>query len=167
MKISIILLEIMDNMIMDALDVRILEALQQDGSLTQEKLAERTSSTPSTCLRRIQSLKKSGHLRKCVYLTDPKKMGRNLKAVLTVATTGHGTKMVDALRVKLQNEPAVNEAYGVTGEMDMVIMCNFTNMEEYQQLCERLFYDDPHVIRYSSLFAVETYKCETAVSVAT
>lgn len=138
--------------------------MQADGRLTQEKLAEMTGSTPSTCLRRVQNLKNSGVLSKCVYLADPKKVGRGLKAIITVVTTGHGSQMGQALKTKLRKEPAVSEAYGVAGEMDIAVICNFENMEDYQQMCERLFYDDPHIVRYSTLFVVETYKQETAIS---
>ena len=69
---------------MDRLDIRILDALQQDGSLTQAQLAERVGSSPSTSLRRVQRLKASGHLDRCVYLANPRKLDRGLRAIITL-----------------------------------------------------------------------------------
>ena len=148
---------------MDRLDVRILEALQRDGSLTQAELAERVGSSPSTCLRRVQRLKASGHLARCVYLADPRKLERGLKAVITVVTSGHGRETREAFAQKLRDEASICQAYGTTGEVDAVFIANFSDMEEYQAVCERLFDYDPHVVRYTTLFAVESYKQSTEV----
>lgn len=40
----------------------------------------------------------------------------------------------------------------------------FGDMEEYQALCDRLFDSDPDVVRYTTLFAVETYKETTKIT---
>jgi Lrp/AsnC family transcriptional regulator, leucine-responsive regulatory protein len=148
---------------MDRLDVRILNALQQEGDLTQAQLAERVGSSPSTCLRRVQRLKDSGHLQRCVYLADPGKLERGLRAIITVVTTGHGRELREAFAEKIRHEAAIGLAYGVTGEVDAVLCGNFADMEEYQAVCDRLFDHDPHVVRYTTFFAVERYKEETAI----
>ena len=148
---------------MDRLDIKILDALQREGDLTQAQLAERVGSTPSTCLRRVQRLKNSGHLQRCIYLVDPGKLERGLRAIITVATTGHGRKLREAFAEKIRHEEAISMAYGVTGEVDAVLYGNFINMEEYQSVCDRLFDHDPHVVRYTTFFAVECYKEETVI----
>jgi len=149
---------------MDHLDIRILDVLQQEGDLTQAQLAERVGSTPSTCLRRVQRLKDSSHLRRCVYLADPVKLERGLKAIIVVSTTGHGLKLREAFAEKIRKETAISSAYGVTGEVDAVLYGNFADMEEYQAVCDRLFDHDPHIVRYTTFFAVERYKEETAIA---
>ena len=148
---------------MDRLDIRILEALQQDGALTQAQLAERVGSSPSTSLRRAQRLKKSGHLDRCVYLADARKLERGLRAIITVAMRSPGRKTMDAFARKIDKEPAIDLAYGTTGEGDAVLLANFIDMEEYRALCDRLLDDNPHVVRYTTLFAVDRYKECSAV----
>lgn len=148
---------------MDRLDIRILDALQRDGSLTQAQLAERVGSSPSTCLRRVQRLKASGHLDRCVYLADPRKLDRGLRAIITVVTSGHGGMSGYDFADRIRNEAAVDLAYGTTGEVDAVILANFRDMEEYRAVCDRLFDRDPHIVRYTSMFAVDRYKESSAV----
>lgn len=48
--------------------------------------------------------------------------------------------------------------------MDAVLIGHFCDMEEYQTLCDRLFDSDPDVVRYTTLFAVETYKETTKIA---
>lgn len=147
---------------MDRLDVRILDALQQDGALTQAQLAERVGSSPSTSLRRARRLKKSGHLDRCVYLADARKLERGLRAVITVVTTRPGGKTLESFVKKINKEPAIDLAYGTTGEVDAVLLANFADMQEYRAVCDRLL-DDAHVVRYTTLFAVDRYKECSAV----
>lgn len=149
---------------MDDLDLRIIAELQVDGTLTKAELAEAVGSTPSTCLRRVAELRRSGVLTGCVYLADPARLGRGIRAIITVTTRNHTKDMRRSFAARITEEPAITQAYGVTGEQDAVLIGHFSDMEEYQALCDRLFDSDPDVVRYTTLFAVETYKETTAIS---
>ncbi|MEL7113182.1 MAG: Lrp/AsnC family transcriptional regulator [Pseudomonadota bacterium] len=148
---------------MDALDLRIVAALQADGSLTKADLAEAVGSTPSTCWRRVAELRRMGVLTGCVYLADPAKLGRGIRAIITVTTRDHTKDLRTSFASRISEEPAITQAYGVTGKLDAVLIGHFADMEEYQALCDRLFDSDPDVMRYTTLFAVENYKETTAV----
>jgi len=148
---------------MDDLDLRIITALQTDGTLTKAKLAEAVGSTPSTCLRRVADLRRSGVLTGCVYLADPAKLGRGIRAIITVTTRDHTKDRRTGFAARILAETAITQAYGVTGDLDAVLIGHFKDMEEYQALCDRLFDSDPEVVRYTTLFAVETYKETIAI----
>jgi len=158
------MLDYMETITMDKLDIRILDALQHDGALTQSQLADQVGSTPSTCLRRVQRLKDTGYLERCVFLANPRKLERGLKAIITVISQDHGRQKLPEFIEKIENEAAINLAYGTTGEVDAILLGNFTNMEEYRSVCERLFDSDPHIVRYTTFFAVESYKQQSAVA---
>lgn len=148
---------------MDALDLRIVSALQADGSLTKAELAEAVGSTPSTCLRRVAELRRTDVLTGCVYLADPAKLGRGIRAIITVTTRDHTKDLRTSFASRIAEERAITQAYGVTGDLDAILIGHFADMEEYQALCDRLFDSDPDVVRYTTLFAVETYKETTAI----
>ena len=149
---------------MDALNLRIVAALQADGTLTKAELAETVGSTPSTCLRRVAELRRTGVLTGCVFLADPAKLGCGIRAIITVTTRDHTRELRISFANRITEEPAILQAYGVTGELDAVLIGVFRDMEEYQALCDRLFDSDPDVVRYTTLFAVETYKETTAIT---
>lgn len=142
---------------MDALDRRIVDVLQERADMTMLELAESTGSTASTCLRRISELKNNGVLKKNVYLVNPAKLGRSIKAIITVETKDHPLKTRTKFAVKLKREPAISSAYGVTGSIDTILIANFCDMIEYQAFCDRLFDGVDTIVRYTTYFATETY----------
>lgn len=151
---------------MDSLDCRILDVLQQDADITNASLAERVGLSPSSCLRRVQRLRESGVLRRMVALVDPESVGRGLTAIVEVMLDHHGAAQRSAFVARLNQEPAVLQAWSVTGDPDVILTLSLRDMKEYQRLCERLFTHDPNVTRFRSHFAMETYKNETAVPTA-
>ena len=56
---------------LDAIDLRILNALQADGRLTNQELADQVGLSPSPCLRRVRRLERDGFIR--TYDLSPKK----------------------------------------------------------------------------------------------
>jgi DNA-binding Lrp family transcriptional regulator len=149
---------------MDDLDLRIVAALQTDGTLTKAKLAEAVGSTSSTCLRRAAELRRSGVLKGCVYLADSARLGRSIRAIIAVTTRNHTRDLRSSFASRISEEVAITQAFGVTGDLDAVLIGHFSDMEEYQALCDRLFDSDPDVVRYTTLFAVETYKDTTMIA---
>lgn len=148
---------------MDALDIRIVEALQKRGDITHAELAGLVGSTASTCLRRVRDLQKSGILTENIYRADATRLGRGLRAIITATTKDHTRADRQALAACIRAEPAIAYAYGVTGELDAILIGNFRDMVEYQEVCDRLFDGVESVVRYTTHFISETYKDEPAI----
>lgn len=148
---------------MDTLNIRIIETLQQRGDITNAELAEVVNSTPSTCLRRVRDLQNAGILTKNIYLVDSAKLGRGLRAIITATTKDYNLAKRAAFAKRVEAEPAIAYAYGVTGELDAILIGNFQNMVEYQEVCDRLFDGDENIVRYTTHFVSETYKDAPAI----
>ncbi len=149
---------------MDKLDIKIVEILQREGDLTNSELADRISSTASTCLRRVGRLKKRGVLKKVIYIADAAKLGRSLKAIITITTKDHPQPKRLRFAAKIRKEPAIISAYGVTGESDVILIGNFRDMAEYQDMCNRLFDGIDSIERYTTHFITEIYEENASVS---
>lgn len=150
---------------MDSIDRKIVEVLQENAELSNVELSSRVSLSPSSCLRRVQRLKKEGILLKTVALADPDKLNRGLTAIVDVTLERHGTEARQTFMDQLLQETAVSQAYSVTGETDVLLIINLIDMKEYQALCNRLFNHDPNVVKFRTLFAMERNKYETAIPV--
>ena len=72
-------------MLLDGIDIRILNELQQDSSLSNVELAKRVHLSPSPCLMRVKALKDKGLIRSYVALLDPKLLGLGLKLEFQLA----------------------------------------------------------------------------------
>jgi DNA-binding Lrp family transcriptional regulator len=148
---------------MDKIDSKLLKLLQEDASRTNAELAELVALSPSSCLRRVQRLKKSGVINRVVALLNPAKVGRGIKAIITVELERHGEQYMRQFLDMASREQVVTQAYRVSGQIDAVLMLRLKDMEELEAVCERLFRNRSNVARYYTMFVTQTAKEETAM----
>lgn len=150
---------------MDRIDRNILNLMQRDASLTNVEMADKVGLSPSSCLRRVQRLTKSGIIDRVVAILNPAKAGRVLKAMVSVELKLHGEQHMRSFLDIAKSEDAVTHAYAITGEMDVMLMLRLRDMEEFDALCDRLFRDDKNVARFVTMVVIRTAKEETAIGV--
>ncbi|MFG6511362.1 MULTISPECIES: Lrp/AsnC family transcriptional regulator [unclassified Sulfitobacter] len=150
---------------MDQLDRKILNLLQRDASRSNVSVAEEVGLSPSSCLRRVRRLHKTGIIDRIVAILNPAKTGRPLKALVTVELELHGEQHMRRFLDLAVAEDAVSQAYAVTGETDVVLMLNLRDMAEFDALCDRLFRDQTNVARFFTMMVIRTAKEETAVRI--
>lgn len=148
---------------MDKIDRKLLNLLQEDASRTNASLAEEVGLSPSSCLRRVRRLTASGIIDRIVAILKPAKAGRGMKAIITIAMERHGEEHMRRFLSLVTKEPAVMQAYGVSGETDAILILSLRDMEEYVALCERLFRSGNNVARYYTMFATRTAKETSAI----
>lgn len=148
---------------MDKIDRKILNLMQRDASRTNADMANEVGLSPSSCLRRVQRLHKSGIIDKIVAILNPAKAGRGIKALVTVQLKLHGEQHMRRFLNIASAEEAVTQAYAVTGESDVVLMLRLRDMEEFEHLCDRLFRDETNVARFFTMMVIRTAKEETAI----
>jgi hypothetical protein len=75
---------------MDKIDRKLLNLLQRDASKTNVEMAGEVAMSPSSCLRRVRRLRRTGVIDRIVAILNPAKAGRVLKALVTVELKLHG-----------------------------------------------------------------------------
>jgi Lrp/AsnC family transcriptional regulator, leucine-responsive regulatory protein len=148
---------------MDRLDRKLLNLLQQDASRTNADIADEVGLSPSSCLRRIRRLRATGIVDRIVAILNPAKTERMLKALVTVELKQHGEQHMRRFLDLAIKEEAVAQAYAVTGEIDVVLLLRFKDMEEFDALCDRLFRDRTNVARFFTMMVIRTAKDQTAI----
>ena len=151
---------------MDQIDRKLLDLLQEDASRTNADLADEVGLSPSSCLRRIRRLKSTGVIERVVAILNPAKAGKGLKAIVTVELVRHGEQHTRRFLDLAAREPAVVQAYSVSGQTDVILMLRLADMKEFGSLCERLFDDRSNIARYYTMFVVRTGKETTAIPVS-
>lgn len=150
---------------MDRIDRKLLNLMQRDASRTNVEMADEVGLSPSSCLRRVQRLRASGIIDRVVAILNPAKAGRGIKAIVTVELKLHGEEHMRRFLDLASGEEAVSQAYAVTGESDVVLMLRLKDMEEFSDLCDRLFRDQTNVARFFTMMVIKTAKEETALRV--
>ena len=148
---------------MDRIDRKLLNLLQRDASRTNVDMADEVGLSPSSCLRRLQRLRKSGMIERVVAILNSARTGRVIKALVTVQLKLHDEQHMRRFLDMAVAEDAVSHAYAVTGETDVALMLRLRDMEEFDALCDRLFLDQNNVARYFTMIVIRSAKEETAI----
>lgn len=89
----------------DAIDRRILSALQRDGRLQNIELAKEVGLSPSPCLRRVRLLEEAGVIERYVAVLNPAKVGKGLSVFARIWLKGQDAATVDAFTAAIQQLP--------------------------------------------------------------
>ena len=100
---------------MDKLDRRILRVMQEDAALSNLELAERVGLSPTPCARRVRRLVTEGVITHQVAVLDPKKLGLNLTAHISVTMDRHTPERFEAFESAIADLPEVVDCCVVTG----------------------------------------------------
>lgn len=149
---------------LDATDLRILEQLQTDASLSNQALAERMHVSPATCLRRVKRLEEEGVIERRVAILSQDKLGAGLTAVLEVTLDLQASERLDAFESRAVAEPAVQQCYRVSSGPDFVLILQVRDMDSYHQVAHRLLSEDVNVRNVRTFFATRRAKLTTRIS---
>jgi Lrp/AsnC family transcriptional regulator len=134
----------------DRIDVRILDALQKDGSLSAAQLAERCNLTTTTAWRRLTRLEESGAIKGRVALLDRKKLGLNVVVFVEIKLATTGRDALGAFERSIQKHPEVLDCYTIMGDKDFLLRIVVPSIEAY----EAFFLD--HLSRIPGVQAVNS-----------
>jgi Lrp/AsnC family leucine-responsive transcriptional regulator len=144
-------------------DLKILDVLQHDASLTNHALAQRVHTSPATCLRRVKALVDAGVIERRVAVLSPEALGRGLTAIVEVSLDRQSAEALAAFEARAIAEAAVQQCHRVSPGPDFVLMVHVLDMAAYQALVERLFTQDANVRNVKAFFSVRRAKFETRI----
>jgi Lrp/AsnC family transcriptional regulator, leucine-responsive regulatory protein len=151
---------------LDAFDIRLLNIVQQDASLTAEQLAERVNLSASAIQHRLRRLKACGVISAQVAVVDLRRVERNTSFVVSLQVEREHPEQMAQLRHWLAAEAQVQQAYYVTGESDFILIVTAPDTEAYDALMSRLILDNPNVKRFTTNVALGVIKRGLAVPLA-
>ena len=105
---------------LDAIDLRILSALQSDGRLTNQELADQVGLSPSPCLRRVRRLERDGFIRTYRAVLDRDTVGLGLTVFVEIKVEKHSRDNAQALQQALVSMPEVVACHMVSGTADFM-----------------------------------------------
>ncbi|WP_017757184.1 Lrp/AsnC family transcriptional regulator [Pseudacidovorax intermedius] len=148
---------------LDAIDRRLLEAVQRDASRTNQQLAADLHLSPPTCLRRVQRLRQSGLIAREVALLDVDRLGATLTAIVEISLDRQDEQSLTAFEARVAPDEAVQQCYRVSPGPDFVLIVTVRDMPAYQALAQRLFTSDANVRNVKAFFSVRRAKFEPRV----
>lgn len=148
----------------DAIDQRILSALQKDGRLTFVQLAEKVKLSESACLRRVRLLEQNGIIDKYVMLIDQAAIGKPGNVFVRVTLEGQQQEKLQHFENEIGKVKEVMECYLMSGDSDFLLRVIVRDNNDYMQLHNQLT-SIPGVLRVQSSFALKTVVKKTEMPI--
>jgi len=132
----------------DDRDRVLLTRLQRDARESLDTLAEAISLSVPAVQRRIRRLRERGIIQGDSARVDLANAGFAMQFIIQVELERERSNHIDAFRAKAAADPLVQQCYYVTGESDFVLIAWTRDMDEYERLTRRLFFDDANIRRF-------------------
>lgn len=139
-------------------DLTILRLLQSNARERLETIAAEAGLSVATVQRRIKSLKAEGVIVGEEALLSPKAVGYTMTFLILVELERERIDQLDAFRRKTRAEPQVQQCYYITGEADFALIALAKDMDDFQLLTHRLFFDDENVKRFRTSVVMDRTK---------
>ncbi len=143
---------------LDAIDCRIIAALQADGRLSNVELAERVGLSPSPCLRRVRRLERDGYIEAYRAMLQRNRVGLGFTVFVGVKIEGHADDRADALQEAIVAMPEIVACHMVSGEADYLLEVVVPDLEHYQRFLLGKLLNLPIIKEVRSNIAIQTLK---------
>jgi len=144
--------------ILDAIDLRLLAALQEDGRLTNQQAGERVGLSPSQCSRRRLALEASGVIRGYRAELSAEPLGLALLVFVQVTLAAHSRDNAQRFRELVSRIEAVQEAYAMTGDADYLIKAVVRDLKDLSALVNDVLLPHESVARVRSSIVLDRLK---------
>ena len=122
----------------DRMDLRILNELQNDSSLSNADLAERIGLSANACWRRTKRLEDGNIIRKRVALLSQSQLKLDVTVFVGIKTNEHNDKWLATFADGVKEIPEVVEFYRMSGETDYLLKIVAKDIEDYDRVYKKL-----------------------------
>jgi Lrp/AsnC family leucine-responsive transcriptional regulator len=152
----------MEQTAIDAIDLQLLDQLQNDASLNNQSLAARVHISPPTCLRRVKRLREAGLIERDIAVLSVDKLasvaGHGLCALVEITLDRQDLDALEAFEKRVGADDAVQQCYRVSPGPDFCLVVHAMHMPDYLALAQRLFTADANVRNVKTFFSIKRSK---------
>lgn len=150
---------------LDQADLRLLAALQDNGALRNQELADVVRLSASQCSRRRQRLEQAGVIRRYRVDLDPAKVGFGVTVFIFVALATHSRSNSRRFRDLVTTIATVQEAHALTGDSDYLLKVIVADLRALSILVNEVLLPHEAVERVRSSIVLETLKDEAKLPI--
>ncbi len=138
---------------LDRIDRRILAHVQDDGRMSNLKLAEAVALSPTAVLARVQRLTRDGFIQGYQAILNPQLLGARMLVFVEVLLDRTTPNVFEQFRAAAQVHPPILECHMVAGGFDYLLKIRVADMEAYRQFAGSVLWQLPGV-RETRTYAV-------------
>lgn len=152
---------------LDAIDRKILAALQDNGRLSNVELAERVGLSPSPCLRRVRQLEDAGMILRYVALLNQQAVGLPVSVFISIKLERQQEDDLDRFEQEVGTYPEVLECYLMTGTRDYLLRVATRDLAAYERFLKTKLTRVENVASIESSFALKQVKYTSSLPLET
>lgn len=146
---------------LDRLDLKILKLLQQDGRISNLKLAESVALSPTAVLARVQRLTRDGFVLGYEARLNPLQLGAGMMVFVEVLLDRTTANVFEAFKAAVQVRPEIMECHMVAGGFDYLLKTRMADMAAYRQFAGTVLWQLPGVRETRTYAVMEEVKNST------
>jgi len=139
---------------LDAIDLQIIQALEEDSRVSLRKLSQRIGVTPNALHNHIGGLEQEGIILGYSPIVDAAKMGYLLTAIIMIQVEGGHLIEVEN---EIAKENNVLSVYDITGEYDAIVIAKFRDNASLNSYLKKLL-TERFIKRTTTLIALNSVK---------
>ncbi len=117
---------------LDAIDLKILRALQKNARLTTKELAAEINLSTSPTFERWRRLEREGYIERYMAVVNPQKVSAGFIVLCNVRLRQHTHELISQFMDAVQSIDRVTDCWNTSGEFDFVIKVYNRDMAAYQ-----------------------------------
>jgi Lrp/AsnC family transcriptional regulator, regulator of ectoine-degradation genes len=151
---------------LDAIDLRILDAIQRNGRITKLALAEEVGLSPTPCWMRLRKLEQAGIVTGYHARIAPRRVAPVATVLMEVTLANHRQTDFDRFERAIATTPEVIACWSVGGGVDYILKIMTPDIDAYQRLVDGLLQRSLGIERYFTYIVTKTVKEETVLPLA-
>ena len=150
----------------DELDRAILNALQDDGRLTNADLADQIGLSASACHRRVRRLESDGVIERYAAMVNRELVGRGVSVFVEISLESQREELLDEFEAAVKDVPHVQSCHLMAGMSDYLVHVTCKDVADYETIHRESLAVLPGVTRLRSNFAIRTVADTTTLNLS-
>lgn len=155
----------MNTIVLDALDRKILQALQADGRASNVELSARVHLSAPQCFRRVRALEERGVIRRYAAQVQPEALGLGVTAYVSLNIAGEQFGRVRDIEASIRAFPQILECHTVSGDYDYLLKVVARDLKSLSQFLTDGLMQVPGVDDVRSMICLEEVKASAPLPV--
>jgi len=143
---------------LEPIDIRILDALQRDGRLTNQALSAEVGLSTSPCWRRVRQLEEDGVIEGYAARLDRRRIGLGVLAFIRVRIDSHSAAEAEEFAESVRALPEVIACYSIAGDTDFLLQVVSPDLDSYADFAMAVVRRLPGIKEIQTMFVLKEIK---------
>jgi len=148
---------------LDKIDLKILQALQENARISYVDLANKVGLSTTPCLERVKRLERNDIIKNYRAILNPQFLRAKLLVFVEISLETQTPEVFDKFRKAVNKLPQIQECHLVSGQFDYILKCRIPEMSAYRQLLCDVVLSLPSVKESKSYVVMEDVKEDTSL----